>query len=142
MRRSRLRSPASRCTTGIHSFAPTMAHAAVELTSPTTTIQSGPLRDAHLLVGDHHAAGLLGVAAAADFEMKMRLRQAQVAEERVRHVGVVVLAGVHDARRAPGSRCERVVERRDLHEVRARRGDEMDLQTSGSASVGRSQALI
>ena len=37
--------------------------------------------------------------AAADFEVEMRRRQAQVAEERVRHVRVVVLAGVDDARR-------------------------------------------
>ena len=41
--------------------------------------------------------------AAADTEMDMRLRQLQVGEERVRHVRVVVLAGVHDARRHHGS---------------------------------------
>ena len=39
--RSPLLSPASRCTTGTQSFVPTIAHAAVGLTSPTTTIQSG-----------------------------------------------------------------------------------------------------
>ncbi len=41
MRRSPLRSPASRWITGIQSLVPTMAQAAVEFTSPTTTIQSG-----------------------------------------------------------------------------------------------------
>jgi hypothetical protein len=46
MRRSPLRSPASRCTTGIQSLVPTWAQAAVELTSPTTTIQSGFSRSA------------------------------------------------------------------------------------------------
>ena len=103
--RSRLRSPASRWTTGIHSFAPTIAQAAVELTSPTTTIQSGRSCETDLFVRDHHAAGLLGVAAAADFEMMVRLRQAQVAEERVRHVGVVVLSGMDDARRRTTARA-------------------------------------
>ena len=73
MRRSRLRSPASRCTTGIHSFAPTIAHAAVEFTSPTTTIQSGRSCETDLLVRDHDAAGLLGVAAAADLQVIARL---------------------------------------------------------------------
>ena len=41
MRRSPLRSPASRCATGISSLAPTSAQASVEFTSPTTTIQPG-----------------------------------------------------------------------------------------------------
>ena len=41
IRRSRLRSPASRCTVRMPSLVPTIAHAAVELTSPTTTSQSG-----------------------------------------------------------------------------------------------------
>ena len=66
--------------------------------------------------------------AAADFQVMVRLGQAQVPEERVRHVGVVVLAGMHDRRLAPGFGGKRVVERRDLHEVRARRGDQVDVQ--------------
>ena len=126
MRRSPLRRPASRCTTGIQSLVPTSAQAAVEFTSPTTTIQSGFSRHRHLLVGDHHAAGLLGMAAAADLEVEVRRRQPEVAEERVRHVRVVVLAGVHDLRPAPGLAGERVVERRDLHEIRPRGGDQVD----------------
>ncbi len=73
IRLSRLRSPASRCMTGIQSLVPTMAQATVALTSPTTTIASGRSR--------------------------MRgLRKAQIAEESIRHVGVVVLSSVHDVR--------------------------------------------
>jgi hypothetical protein len=56
---------------------------------------------AHRFVGDHGASGLLGVRAAADFEGVSRLGQAQVAEEGIRHVRVVVLPGVHDAGGAP-----------------------------------------
>ena len=41
IRRSWLRNPASRWITRIHNLAPTSAQAAVEFTSPTTTIQSG-----------------------------------------------------------------------------------------------------
>ena len=51
---------------GSRASAPTSAHAAVEFTSPTTTIQSGRLAQRDLLVRDHDAAGLLGVRAAAD----------------------------------------------------------------------------
>ena len=55
------------------------------------------------LIGDHGPAGLLGVRAAAHFQMVSRFGKAQIAKERVRHVRVIVLAGVHDLRAAP--RC-------------------------------------
>ena len=87
----------------------------------------GLLRHRHLLVGDHHAAGLLGVRTAADLEVEMRLRHREVAEERIGHVRIVVLAGVHDRRPAPGLLRQRMVQRRDLHEVRARRRDQVDV---------------
>ncbi len=145
MRRSPLRRPASRCTTGIHSLAPTIAQAAVELTSPTTTIQSGCSRCATFLVGNHDPAGLLGVAPAADLEVEMRRGQAQVPEERIRHVRVVVLARVHDRRTAPRLARQRVVQGRDLHEVGSRGRDQVDVQFahglrgwSGSAEFRRS----
>ncbi len=87
----------------------------------------GRRRAAEALIGNHHAAGLLGVAAAADLEIVVRRRQSEIGEERIRHVGVVVLAGMDDDRRGPvARRGERVIERRDLHEIRPRRRDEMD----------------
>src|SRR5882672_3039831 len=81
---------------------------------------------AHNFVSDHGASGLLRVRAAADFQVMGRLRQAQVAEEGLRHVRVIVLAGVHDARGAPAFPGQCVVQGRHLHEVRARGGDQMD----------------
>jgi hypothetical protein len=111
--RSPLRSPASRCATGISSFAPT----------------SGPLGETRLLVRDHHAAGLLGMAAAADAEVHVRPRQTKIGEEGIRHVRVVVLARMHDARLAPPAIRERMVERRDLHEVRTGGGDQVNVHS-------------
>jgi hypothetical protein len=66
------------------------------------------------------------VRAAAYFQVVGRLGQAEVAEERVRHVRVVVLPGVHDARGAPALTRQLVVQRRDLHEIRTRGGDQVD----------------
>ena len=57
----------------------------------------GPLSDRHLLVGDHHPAGLLGMAAGTHAEMMVRLRQLQIGEDRVGHVGIVMLAGMGPA---------------------------------------------
>jgi hypothetical protein len=104
----------------------------------------GPRCEARLFVLDHHAARLLGVAAAAYAQMHLGLRHAQIREERVGHVGVVVLARVHDARSAPRFRLQRVVEGRDLHEVRARGGDEIDSERSAHwrALVGTASAIL
>ena len=85
--------------------------------------QIRPMLHQELLVGDHHLPGLLGVRAAAHPQVEMRLGQHEVPEEGVRHVEVVVLAGVHDDRLGPVRLLERVVERRDLHEVRPGGGD-------------------
>src|SRR5207244_9511171 len=85
-----------------------------------------PLALAHRLVRDHRAARLLGVGAAADLQMVGGLGQAQVLKERVGHIRVVMLAGVHDVSRAPVFTREGVIQRRHLHEVRARGGDQVD----------------
>ena len=59
---------------------PTMAQAAVELVSSPTTIQSGRfLRQ--IFSYANHAAGLLSMRAAANAEMKVRFRDAQVCED-------------------------------------------------------------
>ena len=57
---------------------------------------------------------------------KSGVGQAEIAEDRVRHVGVVMLAGMDQDRREVGRGGERVPERRHLHEIGTRGGDQMD----------------
>ena len=92
---------------------------------------------AHLLVFDHDAAGLLAVAAAADVEMDVRLRHAEVGEERVRHVGVAVLAGMDDSRRAPGFGRERVVMRAPDHAARHSGKSSAELRSNGGRELAK-----
>ena len=66
------RRPASRCTTGICSFAAASAPASVEFTSPTTSTASGALGGEELLEPHHRGAGLHGVRAGADAEQPRR----------------------------------------------------------------------
>ena len=87
-----------------------------------------PLIFADLVVLDHHTSRLLCVATAADSKVDRRLRKLQIREERVGHVRVVVLAGMHDARAAPRLLRQGVIERRDLHEIGARSSDEVDCE--------------
>ena len=71
-----------------------------------------------------HARRLAAVAARADAEIEVGLRDAELGEEDVGHRRVVVLAGVHDEvldARAAGVRGgDRAADRRELHELRAR----------------------
>jgi hypothetical protein len=92
----------------------------------------GPVRHRDLFIGDHHAAGLLGMTAGADAEMVIGLRQRQVREDRVRHVGIVMLAGVDQHRLEIGRSGQRVPERRHLHEIGPGRCDEMDALSHGT----------
>ena len=80
MRRSKLRSPASRCATGMSSFTAASAPASVELTSPDTTTRRAALEQ-HLLDADERARRLLGVRARADAEEDVRRRQPELVEE-------------------------------------------------------------
>ena len=50
----------------------------------------------HLLDAANHAGGLEAMGAGADPEVEVGLGDAQLVEEDLRHVGVVVLAGVED----------------------------------------------
>ncbi len=86
----------------------------------------GPALEAEPLVGHHHARRLPGVAAAAHPQMTVGAGEAEVAQERVRHVVVVMLTGVDEDRLAPIRRREHPVERRHLHEIGPGAGDEMD----------------
>ena len=62
----------------------------------------GPLFDEQLFVGDHDLAGLLGVRAVSHIEVDVGCGQAEVHEEGIGHVEVVVLAGVDDDGPGPG----------------------------------------
>ena len=86
----------------------------------------------HRLEALHDAGGLDGVGAGADVEVEGRCRDAQVAEEDFGHLGVVMLASMNKAPVEFGLAIPRggVVglggfdQRRDLHEIGARAGDE------------------
>jgi hypothetical protein len=65
----------------------------------------------------------------------IRLGNAQLIKKDVAHLPVVVLAGVDDLElEAIGTRLQRSHDRRDLHEVGARTGDEID-QGTGHAKL-------
>ena len=83
----------------------------------------GAVGERHLLIFDHHPAGLLGMAARADAEVEIGIGEAEVLQDRLRHVGVVMLAGMDEHRGEVRRRGERVPERRHLHEIGARGGD-------------------
>src|SRR3546814_13568948 len=75
--------------------------------------------------------------AAADAEMMVRRRQAEVGKEAVRHVDVIVLSGMDQCRHAPVLPLQHVVERRNLHEVGPGRGDKVNLLTRHQAKYPR-----
>jgi hypothetical protein len=100
-----------------------MAHAAVEFN------HDDPVRSvirADFFVGDHDTTGLFGVRSATDAEIECGSGQAEIAEEGIRHIGIVMLACVHDLRIAPIGRRQRVVEGGDFHEIRPRGSNEMN----------------
>ena len=95
---------------------------------------------------DERPRRLLRVGARADAEEDVRLRQVELGEEDVRHVRVVVLAGVDEVELdLRGELAERAVHRRRLHEVRARADDEADpcspCRHRGGAYRGRRRGL-
>ena len=77
----------------------------------------------------HHGCRLRGVRARADAEIHVRLRQAEIVEEGVGHLRVVVLPRMNDERRklslAPLHGFDN---RRDLHKVGARADDVNDFE--------------
>ena len=80
----------------------------------------GTSLEQHLLDPDESLRGLLAVRAGADAEEDVGLGQAELAEEDVGHLRVVVLAGVNE-RDLDSGFLERPVDGRRLHEVRAAR---------------------
>ncbi len=79
--------------------------------------QVRPLREARLLEAFHDGGGLLRVGAGADFEVVLRMTDAEVLEERIGHVVIVVLAGVHDHMLDIRTPRQLPLQRRELHEV-------------------------
>ena len=73
------------------------------------------LEDLRVPAPDFHLG--VGSGSHADSEVVMGLRKSQVAKERVRHVEVVMLARVYDSGVTPVGCRQRVIKRRDLHEV-------------------------
>lgn len=72
----------------------------------------------------HHLGGLHRMAAGADLEVQVGLRQLEVGEQAVAHARVVVLAGMHQQRRQRRLvRGQRTQDRRDLHEIGPRADD-------------------
>src|SRR5512146_1754680 len=76
-----------------------------------------PRLDQELFVGDDDSTELLPVRASTDAERVIRLRQAEIAEENVRHDVVVVLTRMHEDWNAPGPAFALMVQLRDRHEV-------------------------
>jgi hypothetical protein len=92
--------------------------------------QRAALAQQQLLVADHDGRRLLGLRARADLEIDVRIGNAELAEEVTRHALVVMLAGMHQAHAqaaaGPLPRLHRAQDRRDLHEVGPRAGNDVD----------------
>ena len=94
--------------------------------------RAGPALVDHRLKAAHDLGCLHRVAARADFEVDVGLRQAQILEQPVAHVAVVMLAGVHQQgrhRRHMGG--EGAQDWRHLHEVGPRADDAQDRAGQG-----------
>jgi hypothetical protein len=120
--RSKLRRPASRCSTVIPSFTATSVAASVVHVAGHDH-EVGPLIEQHWLDA-LHTCGLHRVRAGADAEHVVRLGHAELLEEQLGHHAVVVLAavdeGVAAVREAPPQLRDRPGH---FHEVRARADD-------------------
>lgn len=68
------------------------------------------------------------MGATADAELDMRRRESEIAQESLRHLLVVLLAGVNQGDAAPVFPSQGVEDRRDLHEVGPGTGNEMDFR--------------
>ena len=83
----------------------------------------GLLAHAGLFEFHHDAGGLLGVRSGADAKVHIGNRDAQLAEEHIRHAFVVVLARVDQNPLQAGRLLHLLHDRRDLHEVGPRTHD-------------------
>ena len=136
---SKLRSPASTCTTGISSFTAASAAPSVELTSPATTVAAGRISRSTALDPEKDRGRLLGVRPRADIELDVGTRQRQLVEEDVLQLGVIVLARVNENLLVRALRRERREHGSDLHVVRARPDDVDDGRHGASLRPGPSR---
>src|SRR6185503_239467 len=74
----------------------------------------------------HDRRRLLRVRPGPHLEIVVGRLNAEIPEERVRHLGIVVLAGVHDDVLDPRAHGECAGERSEFHEVRSRADDRED----------------
>ena len=65
----------------------------------------------------HDACGLLSVRSSTDLEIDLRFRNAELLEETPGHRVVIMLAGMGNHEPGPLPRCERPIQRGELHEV-------------------------
>ena len=93
------------------------------------------------LEGGHDPRRLLGVRPGADAEVRIGLGQAELGEEDVRELGVVVLAGVHECGREPGA-AGGLEHGRGLHEVGASPCDDEEIGHRQASSSAVSQAAM
>ena len=91
-----------------------------------------PALQADALISQHDAGGLLGMRPGTDAEMQVGRRQSQLAPEYVRHLRVVMLAGMDQHRASPARRLQLMEDRRDFHEIRPCRRDEMNFRQLAS----------
>ena len=105
----------------------------VHVTHHQHAVGAGLLAD--LFKGHHDLGSLSRVTAAAGVEVVVGLGDTQLVEEDVAHLPVVVLAGVDDLElEAVGTGLQRAHDGRDLHEIGARTGDEVN-QGTGHARL-------
>ena len=96
MPQSKERRPASTCATGMPCLAAASAQPSVELTSPATTTADRPLLDAGPARSRSGPWPSARRARRSRRQEAVGRREVEVGQDLVRHLGVVVLAGVHD----------------------------------------------
>ena len=96
--------------------------------------QVGRMRPQVLLEGHHDSGRLLGLRAAAATQIDIRLGDVEFLEKRLAHLPIVVLTRMHetilDFLSHPLRPLDRMNQRRNLHEIRARACDKSDMMHS------------
>jgi hypothetical protein len=88
----------------------------------------GPFFEKDFFKLDHYAGGLLRVRSRPDSKINVRLRELKIVEEHLRHIFIVMLAGVDDEVPYAFYIPEGPVKRRYFHEIRARTDNTYELQ--------------
>ena len=131
--RSKERMPASTWPAGIPAWRAAMAPASVELVSPYTSTMLGSNSREHRLEGGQDARGLRRVGAATGVQLTRGRRDAELLEEDLRELVVVVLPGVDD--HLIGDLAQPARDRGRLDELRAVADDRDDQPAASSSSM-------